>query len=242
MTSFSWSCPYCNKIATITGVNITQSEHPFLRAFQDDAFVLETEVIICPNHECQEYTITANLRKGIKKDNRPYAIGFSIDPVLHEDPILSWNLKPQSHAKQFPDHIPKAIIADYKEACLIQNLSPKASATLARRCLQGMIRDFWGVKKGTLFAEISAIQEKVDPQIWKAIDGVRSLGNIGAHMEKDIGLIIDVEPDEAAALTKLIEILIKDWYITKHEREKRLDSIIGIAGNKDKQRKDNKQS
>jgi hypothetical protein len=46
-----------------------------------------------------------------------------------------------------PDYIPEQIKDDYYEACSILNLSPKASATLARRCLQGMIRDFWGITK-----------------------------------------------------------------------------------------------
>ena len=31
------------------------------------------------------------------------------------------------------------LMDDYEEACAIVNLSPKASATLSRRCLQGMI-------------------------------------------------------------------------------------------------------
>ena len=61
MQSFSWTCPYCNRMTTITDSNITQSEHSFFRAFQDDCFVLVTSVIICPNGECQEYTITAIL-------------------------------------------------------------------------------------------------------------------------------------------------------------------------------------
>ena len=238
MQSFSWTCPYCNKLTTITGANITQSEHPFLRAFRDDAFVLVTDVIVCPNHECQEYAITASLRKGIK-DNRPYSIGVSVHPVLNEDPILSWNIKPQSHAKQFPSYIPQVIIADYKEACLIQSLSPKASATLARRCLQGIIRDFWKVNERNLFTEINAIQEKVAPQTWEAINAVRLVGNIGAHMEKDINLIIDVEPNEAEALIKLTEILIKDWYIARQERENNLTSVIDIANQKAKERKNN---
>ena len=239
MPPFSWTCPYCNKLTTITGTNITQSEHPFLREFLDDAFVLGTDVIVCPNHECQEYTITANLRKGIKKDNRPYNVGVSVHPVLDEDSILSWSMKPQSYAKKFPNYVPKAIIANYEEACLIQNLSPKASAALARRCLQGMIRDFWKVNERNLFEEINAIEGKVDPQTWQAIDAVRSIGNIGAHMEKDINLIIDVEPKEANALIRLIEIVIGDWYIAKHEREKALASVIGIGNQKSKERNGN---
>ena len=236
MQSFSWTCPYCNKLTTITGANITQSEHPFLQAFQDDCFVLVTNVIICPNRECQEYTITAILREGIKD---PYRAEGRIFVDKSKDPILSWKMKPQSQAKQLPDYIPEPIIADYEEACLIQNLSPKASATLARRCLQGMIRDFWGVKERTLFAEINGIQANVDPQTWQAIDAVRSVGNIGAHMEEDINLIIDVDPNEAAALIKLIEMLIKDWYIAKQERSNNLTSVIDMANQKANERNNN---
>ncbi|MDE0686059.1 MAG: DUF4145 domain-containing protein [Candidatus Poribacteria bacterium] len=233
MSLSGWTCPYCNRIATIIPINVSESKHIFNNPLAEGTLMLKTIVVRCPNFECQEYTITAALHTAMSTDSR-YSRGTnSFAP--YGDPILSWNMKPQSHAKRFPRYIPDPIIADYEEACLIQNLSPKASATLARRCLQGMIRDFWGVKKGTLFAEISAIQEKVDPQIWKAIDGVRSVGNIGAHMEKDINLIIDVEPNEASALIRLIEILIKDWYIARRERENNLTSVIDIAKQKAKE-------
>ena len=92
-------------------------------------------------------------------------------------------------AKVFPDYVPAAIRADYLEACLVRDLSPKASATLSRRCLQGMIRDFWGIKKARLIDEIEALKDKTDELTWEAIDSVRSIGNIGAHMQKDIDLI-----------------------------------------------------
>ncbi|WP_372445280.1 hypothetical protein [Clostridium estertheticum] len=45
----------------------------------------------------------------------------------------------------------------------------------------------------------------MDPLTWEAIDAVRTIGNIGAHMEKDINQIVDVESSEAALL---IETLI----------------------------------
>jgi hypothetical protein len=138
-------------------------------------------------------------------------------------------MKPRSFAKQFPDYIPEAIKADYEEACLIRDLSPKASATLSRRCIQGIIRDYWGVKKGRLVDEINDIKEKVDSLTWQAIDSVRSIGNIGAHMEKDINLIVDVEPKEAQLLIGLIEVLLKDWYVARQERKNRLESIINVA-------------
>ncbi len=144
-------------------------------------------------------------------------------------PLKSWQLIPASNAKVYPDYVPKPIRDDYMEACLIRDLSPKASATLSRRCLQGMIRDFYEVKKDNLYLEIEAIKEKVAPLTWDAISAVRGVGNIGAHMGRDINVIIDVEPQEAAMLTGLIEILMEDWYITQHERQQRLESIVELG-------------
>jgi hypothetical protein len=63
-----------------------------------------------------------------------------------------------------------------------------------------MIRDFWGVSKNRLVDEVEAIEEKMDPLTWQAIDAVRKIGNIGAHMEADINVIIEVEPREASLL------------------------------------------
>ena len=52
-------------------------------------------------------------------------------------------------------------------------------------------------------------------------------------MEKDINLIIDVEPKEAYLLLELIELLFEEWYIHKHERELKLNAIVGLADKKE---------
>jgi len=137
-----------------------------------------------------------------------------------------------------PDYVPQAIKEDYGEACLIETKSPKASATLSRRALQGMIRDFWGVKvkSNRLVDEIDAIEDKVDPSVWKAIDAVRKLGNIGAHMEADINVIVDVDPEEARHLIELIELLIEEWYVTRENRQQRIQKVIAAAQAKAQQK------
>lgn len=218
--AFSWTCPYCNQNATIIDSNFSRHEHIFNHGNKDRWMVLTTNIIVCPNAECKEYSIKAYLFKGI---------GVNNDIVASNTLVLNWNLKPQSQAKVFPSYIPKAIRGDYKEACLIRDLSPKASATLSRRCLQGIIRNFHKIKKSRLVDEIDALNGKIDPLIWDAIDAVRKIGNIGAHMEKDINLIIDVEPQEASALIGLIEMLLKDWYMDRHEKEKQLQEIVEIS-------------
>ncbi len=146
---------------------------------------------------------------------------------------------PDSLAKQFPDYIPAPIRQDYEEAYKILNLSPKASATLSRRCLQGMIHDFWDIKERNLNCEITALKDKVTPSEWKVIDSLRKLGNIGAHMEKDINTIVEIDESEAEQLLRLIEHLIKQWYINRHETENLFSSIIGISDDKENQRKSN---
>lgn len=229
--AFSWLCPYCNHNATITDSNFSESKHYFDKANKLGDLCVLTTVVTCPNTACKEFEIKAGL---FKAQYSEYSGRYSISDENH---ILKWQLKPNSSAKQFPDYIPNAILNDYNEACLIRDLSPKASATLSRRCLQGMIRDFYGEVKSTLFLEIKAIEAKVDPTTWQAIDAVRKIGNIGAHMEKDINLIVDVDPQEAQMLIGLIEMLINDWYVARHKRQKQLEALIGLDQQKSEAKK-----
>lgn len=80
--------------------------------------------------------------------------------------------------------------------------------------------------------EIDAIEPKVDPATWAAIDALRKLGNIGAHMEKDISLIVDVDPGEADLLIELIETLLKEWYVNREERKNRMAALVAAAASK----------
>lgn len=155
-----------------------------------------------------------------------------------EDRVVHFH--PLSLAKQFPKYIPEQVRNDYEEAFSILNLSPKASATLSRRCLQGMIRDFWKVTGSSLHDELEKIKDKVEPSTVPVLTALRKLGNIGAHPEKDVNLIVDVTPSEALQLIQFIELLINDWYISKHEKEELLKSIININDEKQSTRKKSK--
>lgn len=155
---------------------------------------------------------------------------------------MSRRLLPAGTSKPQPDYIPRPLVEDYEEACAIKGDSPKAAATLVRRCLQGMIRDFCGVKgKRTLAAEILALRELIDEgnapkgvseDSVDAIEQVKGIGNIGAHMEQDINLIIEVDPDEAQMLISLVEMLFDEWYVARHQRLKRLEGIKQLAADK----------
>ncbi|MDR4499016.1 MAG: DUF4145 domain-containing protein [Candidatus Scalindua sp.] len=217
--AIKWTCPYCNRPCTVGKDDVRFVSGRNYIAEEYGSYHAITKVIVCPNPECRMQTISLT----IKKTNE-----------YHHDheTLYHWNLLPESAAKPFPDYIPQQIRNDYEEACLIQDKSPKASATLSRRCLQGIIRDFWGIKKGRLVDEINELQDKIDPITWDAINSVRHVGNIGAHMKKDVNLIIDVEPEEAGLLIWLIETLLTDWYIQQHEREQRMSGLVKLAEKK----------
>jgi hypothetical protein len=122
--------------------------------------LIRNEWVVCPNEECKKITLVAIL----------YHYNWVPNVWEKGEVIKHWRLLPESYAKVFPEYIPKVLRNDYEEAAKILELSPKASATLSRRCLQGIIRDFWKVSKPRLIDEINAIEDKVDPLIWKSID------------------------------------------------------------------------
>ena len=95
-----------------------------------------------------------------------------------------------------------------------------------------MIRDFWGVQKATLYNEVRSLKEKVNPMTWKAIDSIRQIGNIGAHMKGETDLIMDADPNEAQRLIYLIEILVGNWYVSRNEAQKHLKKIASLGDNK----------
>lgn len=213
----SFTCPFCQ--ASIPNIDSTfRAKECYFnkdrihqvdnRTANDNIF--DIKMLYCPT--CDNVSFVAEGRKNLQGHKIP--------------------LYPNCLAKQFPNYIPIAIRQDYEEAYAIVGLSPKASATLSRRCLQGMIRNFWNISKKNLYEEINALQGMVPDSQWKAIDAVRSIGNIAAHMEKDINTIIDVEPYEAEQLIKLIELLIEKWYIAKHDEEELFKSIVDISQEK----------
>ena len=223
MTCFAWRCPFCGHHSTIGDNNYTTSFDDFDDNNKYGKRAVSWSAISCPNSQCREYTFILSINAPAKIVNGKQKSG---------DVQYRWDLVPPAQMKVLPDYVPEAVISDYKEACLIAALSPKASATLARRCLQGMIRDFWAVKPGRLVDEIKAIEKRVDADAWEAIEAVRHVGNIGAHMENDINVIVDVEPEEAKLLIGLIESLVDEWYVSRHERKSRFSKLVSLADEK----------
>jgi hypothetical protein len=193
---------------------------------------LRLHAVACANPKCRDVTLAVTFISGTEG---PMHSLTNVDVIEH------MTLRPLGTTKPQPDYIPPALREDYYEACRIRDLSPKSAATLARRCLQGMVRDFCSIAKGRLIDELKELRIRVDggsapagvtAETVEAIDHVRSIGAIGAHMEKDINLIIDVEPGEAQALIELVEMLFDEWYVARKARQDRLAAVKQIREEK----------
>ena len=186
MKPFNWTCPYCNHAQTATEEQFSRERDGIYNkesVLGPIGFIVES--IRCANRKCRKLQLSFHLCKMRVNQYGQYG--------SQSDIIQSWRLLPESSAKPQPDYIPIPIVEDYVEACRIRDLSPKASATLSRRCLQGMIRDFCGITGNTLFAEIDALREAVskgdgirhvNQDTVEAIDYVRKIGKYGAHKKK----------------------------------------------------------
>ena len=181
---------------------------------------LVVKFAVCPNPRCREFSLSATLHALENHGKRSYT----------GKQLATWDLVPPSRARSFPVAVPAQVLEDYREACLIAEQSPKASAALARRCLSSMLRDFWRVQPGSLNDEFRQVKGTADPLTWEAIESVRNVGLIGARMESEGAEIVDAEPGEARLLIGLIETLIQDWYVGREARRKRLAEIKQIAG------------
>ena len=217
----TYTCPFCGCKQAYSHdcceyFSLGHHRHYSNRTIADKEWDVNVYYITCNNEKCKKMTVVA------KSNN---------------DANKQWDIFPENVCKQFPDYIPKQIRDDYEEASFIINNSPKAAATLLRRCLQGMIHDFWNIHGKNLNAEITMLKEKVPVSQWNAIDGLRKIGNIGAHMEHDVNLVIDIDHDEAIKMQKLIELLLEKWYVSRHEEELLYSEICDISDEKEEMRK-----
>ena len=178
----NWQCPYCGSFQVLQEHNNFNIGKTHNLTFMSKYNKIGVQLFSIACLSCKELTIKLSLNK----------IGeYSAEYAEFKNSIKSWSLMPDSRAKPQPDYIPKHIITDYEEACKIADLSPRASAILARRCLEGMIKDFCKIKGSKTLAEmIDQVRKKaaeipgVTEESIEAIDHIRKQGNIAAHIKK----------------------------------------------------------
>ena len=219
MSVSNWRCPFCGLQTELPSDRIQETLASPPAECAQGPCTFRLLIAVCPNQACSAMSAVMDLH-AFEKDARGQL-------RIASQPSKSWKIVPESNAKQLPDYVPERIMKEYLDACGVLPVSPSAAATFARRCLQAIVRDFFQVKKNTLADEMDAIKEKLDPEIWEAVDTTRKTGNIGKNMEKGVNLVVDPDPGEPEMLIGLIEYFIEECYIARHTRKQRLEAMRG---------------
>lgn len=190
-------CPHC-----LVEVNPNFQE-TFLGRDKEGSWSVFT--MNCPNSECGK--IIVDLASGLMGKYSTLSV------ITRRQTVRPF----ASNRPAVPIQVDEMFASDYKEACLILPLSPKASAALSRRCLQNVLREKAGIRKGDLANEIQQIidNNSLPSHLSESIDAVRNIGNFAAHPLKSTatGEIVEVEIGEAEWLLDVIEALFDFYFV-----------------------------
>ena len=148
-----------------------------------------------------------------------------------------WSIYPRFATRPpAPVEVPVDIAEDFNEASAVLSISPKASAALSRRCLQGVLRD-QGYTQNDLAPAIQAAlnSQTLPPAHAENLDAIRNIGNFAAHPMKDkqTNSIMPVEPHEAEWNLEVLEGLFDHYYVQPAKaaaRRSALDAKLAAVG------------
>ena len=124
--------------------------------------------------------------------------------------------------------MPQTLKDDYLEACDVLEISPKASAVLSRRVLQGVLKE-QGHDSRSLYQQIDDVLEEkgekaLPTSIKDTIHFVRKFGNFSAHpiTEETTLQVVDIEDGEAEWCLQIIEALFTHYYVESDRLKERI--------------------
>ena len=129
-----------------------------------------------------------------------------------------------------PSEVPEKYASDFREAVLVLDLSPMASAALSRRILQHILRDEFDISgQPNLAEEIKVfISECGAPShLTRDVDAIKTVGNFAAHPTKytSTGEVVAVEPGEADWLISVLNSLFDHTFVQPRKSQERLDRL-----------------
>jgi hypothetical protein len=188
---------------------------------------------ICP--ACKNATIELSERE---RSHRPVQAGPA---QINVSIIRRFRVYPtNTFRRPTPREIPQEIKEDYEEACAVLPISSKASAALARRCLQAILRG-QGYSQRDLAQQIDALLNEQNPvkaiptALRATVDVIRNFGNFSAHHINDQTTlqVIPVDLGEAEWCLDILDEMFDHYYVKPEQvkaRKAELDAKLAAAG------------
>jgi hypothetical protein len=232
-------CPYCGYM-----YRIVLGENAYFNIFSDPGsrVAIHSSIFVCPHIACGKTEVTVEAGYPPAPNARREAERRKIHGGLSNSFFSARLLPPETCGKQEfkVTEVPEAVFNDYDQACRLLKASPCASATYARRCLQGMVRKKFKLKPGKFQNEIKTLASMngtIRQEVVDALESVRKIGKFRAMPEDDVKVLVDVTYDEARQTIEVIEALLFDWFLAPTEREKRAGALKAIIEEQKRVRK-----
>jgi hypothetical protein len=228
-------CPYCGYV-----YQVVLGQNTFSNLFSDPGgrVAVHSIIQVCPHIVCgkTEVSVEAGLppagQKGKGEPERAKA-RYELPSSFFSSRLLPSEV---GGKREFNvSDVPETVFRDYDEACRLLRISPCASATYARRCLQTMVRKKFKLKPGKLQNEIKALSSMngtVRQEVIDALEYVRKMGKFRAMPDDDVKVLADIGYEEAQQTIDVIEALLFDWFIAPAERDKRVGALKAIIESK----------
>lgn len=138
---------------------------------------------------------------------------------------------PKGSNRPVAPEVPDVYANQFREACVVLPDSANASAALSRRCLQSLLVNEAGAKRGNLVKQIEEVvgSKQLRPQLADNLHYVRKVGNLAAHETKSdhTGEIVEATNEEAEWLIEVLEGLFEHFFVEpvrEQQRRERFDA------------------
>lgn len=241
-------CPHCQRpipelwlpFVIVHELDGRPAQHPSTGVYDfrsmSEAYKAEVQWMRCPAPDCLQIVVRARAsRYSPEEENRNNPMRFA--PSDRDQGFSAstdwkdgewWFAVPRRVAPRAPHpDVPAKYADDYREAALIAEDSPQASAALSRRVLSHLLADECGHKNHNLTDQINAFN--ADPRhaddIKEALHLVRDNGDFAAHIQKDriTGEIVKVTLDDAVWNLEVLDTLFEYLIVQPGLRRQRLE-------------------
>lgn len=217
-------CPYC-----ATTVHMNWSETALENIHPEESYLKDGYAIqygFCP--ECCNLVIQLQHGMSLGWDEN----GCWIDQIDEEQLIYPR----YATARKLHEFIPHQYAELFRESEEVNNISPRASATLSRYLLQMLLHEELHIHKRNLEEELKELEgmNNVPSKLVSMLQIMRKIANFGAHPKKSTNSneIVEVEEGESAIMLDLLEEVFDYIFVKPKQQEDFLKTIqekYGIA-------------
>lgn len=225
--SLSLLCPHCQVYSVMKLDSVVRrfdiGEYGI--PFRDNGNLLFDFICSCPN--CDS-TIFVQAQAKVEVI-RPNATHKALEKIGGSSGAEIIAVYPYRKSVSISPEVPEKYTKDFREALLVLDLSPTASAALSRRILQNILRDEFNIQGRTLADEINAFiaLPGIPSYLTGAVDAIRNVGNLAAHPLKNTntGEVVTVEPGEAEWLINVLDALFDFQFIQPKKLQERRNQL-----------------